>query len=178
MQKPLILPWNGVWPTIATDAFIAPNATIIGDVHIGSRSSVWFGVVIRGDVNHIRIGERTNIQDLTMVHVASKDGPTIIGNDILIGHSAIIHGCTLEDGAFVGMRATVMDYAVVESQAMVAAGALVGPNKRIPKGQLWAGSPAKFMRDLKPEHISEFKRATEHYAELGDGYRDTIAKLA
>lgn len=177
MQKPLILPWKGVWPTIAADAFIAPNATIIGDVHIGPQSSVWFGVVIRGDVNHIRIGARTNIQDLTMVHVASETGPTVIGDDVLIGHTAIIHGCTLENGAFVGMRATVMDYAVVESKAMVAAGALVGPGKRIPGGQLWAGTPAKFMRDLKPEEIADFKHSTDHYAGIGQTYRSVIADL-
>jgi len=177
MQKPIILPWKGIWPTIAPDAFIAPNATIIGDVHIGSKSSVWFGVVIRGDVNTIRIGERTNIQDLTMVHVASAEGPTTIGNDVLIGHSAIVHGCTLEDGAFVGMRATVMDYAVVESQAMVAAGALVGPNKRVPARQLWAGTPAKFMRELSDEALAGFKEGTDHYAELGVAYREMLKTL-
>lgn len=173
----LVLPWKGVIPKVAPDAFIAPNATLIGDVVIGSRSSVWFNVVIRGDVNHIRIGDRTNIQDGTIVHVATKNGPTLIGNDVLIGHGAIVHGCTLEDGCFVGMAATVMDHAVVESGAMVAAGALVGPGKRVPTGQLWAGTPAKFMRDLKPEEMADMKRQIAGYADIADAYRAMIAGL-
>lgn len=171
MTKPLILPWKGVWPTIAADAFIAPNATIIGNVVIGARSSVWFNCVLRGDVNQITVGERTNIQDGTIVHVSTYDGPSTIGNDVLIGHAAIIHGCTLEDGSFVGMAATVLDDAVVEKGAMVAAGALVGPRKRIPAGQLWAGTPARFVRDLKPAEAEEIKSATARYADLGDAYR-------
>ncbi|MSO99105.1 MAG: gamma carbonic anhydrase family protein [Rhodospirillaceae bacterium] len=175
MQQPIILPWKGVRPTVAADAFIAPNATLIGDLVIGARSSIWFNVVMRADVNYIRVGERTNIQDGTIVHVATNDGPTLIGNDVLIGHAAIIHGCTLEDGCFVGMAATVMDDAVVEAGAMVAAGALVGPGKRVPKGQLWAGTPAKFMRELKPDEIASMKVQTGRYADLADAYRAMIA---
>lgn len=171
MTKPLILPWKGVWPTIAPDAFIAPTATLIGDVVVGSRSSVWFNCVLRGDVHKIRVGERSNIQDGTIVHVSTNDGPSIIGNDVLIGHGAIIHGCTLEDRSFVGMAATVLDDAVVEAGAMVAAGALVGPKKRIPGGQLWAGTPARFVRDLRPEEIEQMKVQTARYADLGDAYR-------
>lgn len=175
MQQPIILPWNGKTPQIAADAFIAPNATLIGDLVIGAQASVWFNVVIRADVNYIRVGERTNIQDGTIVHVATNNGPTLIGNDVLIGHAAIIHGCTLEDGSFVGMAATVMDHAVVESGAMVAAGALVGPGKRIPKGQLWGGSPARFMRELRPNEIEHMKAGTAGYVKLGQGYRDLVA---
>ena len=171
----LVLPWKGVLPQVAPDAFIAPNATLIGDVAIGARSSVWFNVVMRGDVNYIRVGERTNIQDGTIVHVATNDGPTIIGNDVLIGHAAIVHGCTLHDGCFVGMAATVMDDAVVESGAMVAAGALVAPGKRVPTGQLWAGTPAKFMRELKPDEIATMKVQTARYADLADAYRAMLA---
>ena len=171
MSTPTILPFKGVWPTIAADAFIAPNATVIGDVVIGARSSIWFNCVLRGDVNYIRVGARTNIQDGTIVHVATSDGPTIIGNDVLIGHAAIIHGCTLEDGCFVGMAATVMDDAVVESGAMVAAGALVGPNKRVPHGQLWAGKPAKFLRELKAKEIADMKVQTARYADLAATYK-------
>ncbi|MBL8643092.1 MAG: gamma carbonic anhydrase family protein [Rhodospirillaceae bacterium] len=176
MQQPLILPWKDARPKIAEDAFIAPNATVIGDVVIGARSSIWFGVVMRGDVNYIRVGERTNIQDGTIVHVATKNGPTLIGNDVLIGHAAIIHGCTLEDGCFVGMGATVMDHAVVEAGAMVAAGALVGPNKRVLKGQLWGGAPARFMRTLRDEEIEHMKAGTAGYAVLGEGYRAMLAQ--
>jgi carbonic anhydrase/acetyltransferase-like protein (isoleucine patch superfamily) len=175
VHKPTILPWKGVRPIVAADAFIAPTATLIGDLVIGARSSVWFNVVLRGDVNYIRIGARTNIQDGTIVHVATNDGPTLIGDDVLIGHAAIIHGCTLEDGCFVGMAATVMDDAVVETGAMVAAGALVTPGKRVKRGQLWAGSPAKFMRDLTEAEVAQMKVQTARYADLADAYREMIA---
>ena len=126
-------------PRIAPDAFIAPNAVIIGDVEIGSQTNVWFNCVIRGDVNTIRIGNRTNIQDGTVIHVTRKTGPTKIGSGVTIGHMVLLHACTLEDNSFVGMQSTIMDNAVVESGGMVAAGAIVTPNKRIPRGQIWAG---------------------------------------
>ncbi len=174
MQTPVILPWKGVWPTIAADAFIAPNATIIGDVHIGSKASIWFNVVLRADVSYIRVGDRSNIQDGTIVHVSSKNGPTLIGNDVLIGHNAIIHGCTLEDGSFVGMGATAMDHALVESSAMLAAGALLAPNKRVPKGQLWGGSPARFMRTLSDDEITAMSKGTAGYVTLGEEYRRVV----
>ncbi|MDX2225403.1 MAG: gamma carbonic anhydrase family protein [Rhodospirillaceae bacterium] len=167
---PTILPWKGVWPTIAADAFVAPNATIIGDVQIGAQASIWFNCVLRGDVNYIRVGARTNIQDGTIVHVATNDGPTLIGADVLIGHGAIIHGCTLHDGCFVGMAATVMDDAVVETGGMVAAGALVGPGKRVPAGQLWAGTPARFMRNLTPDEVAQMKVQTDRYVDVAQGY--------
>jgi len=175
MTTPLILPWKGIMPRIAADAFIAPNATVIGDVEIGSLSSIWFGVVIRGDVSRIRIGARTNIQDLAVVHVSSQGGeggtPAIIGDDALVGHSAIVHGCTVEDGAFIGMASTVLDGAVVEREAMVAAGALVGPRKRIPSRELWAGAPARFMRKLTDADIAGFRENCAQYAENGAIYR-------
>ena len=171
----IVLPWKGITPNVAVDAFVAPNAMLIGDLVIGARSSIWFNVVMRADVNYIRVGERTNIQDGTIVHVATNDGPTLIGSDVLIGHAAIIHGCTLEDGCFVGMASTVMDDAVVESGAMVAAGALVTPGKRVKSRQLWAGSPAKFMRDLTDAEVSQMKVQTARYADLADAYRAMIA---
>ena len=145
---PLILPYKGVTPTIAADAFIAPGATVIGDVVIGAASNVWFGCVVRGDVHEIRIGEGVNIQDGTVVHVSYRFAGTYIGDNVTIGHMALIHACTIEADAFIGMHATVMDKAVVESGAMVAAGAVVGPGKRVPTGQLWAGNPAAYKRDL------------------------------
>lgn len=171
MSGPIILPWKGVWPKIADDAFIAPNATIIGDVEIASKASIWFGCVVRGDVNYIRVGQRSNIQDGAIVHAETNGHPTIIGDDVLIGHLAVVHACTLESGCFVGMTSTLLDGAVVESQAMVAAGALIGPGKRVPSGQLWAGTPARFIRDLKPEEIAKFPKAIARYVELSQGYR-------
>jgi carbonic anhydrase/acetyltransferase-like protein (isoleucine patch superfamily) len=158
-------------PTIHPDAFIAPGAVVVGDVHIGKESNVWFGCVIRGDVNTIRIGERTNIQDGTVIHVTSKTGPTKIGSGITIGHSVLLHACTLEDGCFVGMHATVMDGAVVETGGMVAAGALVTYNKRIATGQLWAGNPAKYFRDLKQEEQEFIPISAQNYVTLAKAYR-------
>lgn len=175
MSGPIILPWRGVSPTIASDAFIAPSAVVIGDVVIGSGATVWFNCVLRGDVNHIRVGARTNIQDGTVVHVSYKTHPTIIGEDVLIGHMATIHGCTLEAKAFVGMRATVMDGVVVEREAMVAAGALIAPGKRIPQRQMWAGTPARFVREVKPEELAAFADAVARYAGLGEEYRTLLA---
>ena len=180
MSGPFILPWQGIMPRIAADAFIAPNATVIGDVEIGSRSSIWFGVVVRGDVAPIRVGARTNLQDNTVVHVASAAVvgtaiPTIIGDDVLVGHSAILHACTVENGAFIGMASKVLDKAVIESGAMVAACAMVGPGKRVPRGELWSGTPARLMRKLTEEEIAGFSRGTDHYAELGAAYRKQIA---
>jgi len=175
MSGPIILPWRGVSPTIAADAFIAPGAVVIGDVVIGAGVSIWFGCVIRGDVNHIRIGARTNIQDGTVVHVSYKTHPTIIGEDVLIGHQATIHGCTLESKSFIGMRATVMDGAVVECEAMVAAKALIAPNKRVLKRQMWAGSPGRFVRDVSEDELANFASAVERYVGLGAEYRAMLA---
>jgi carbonic anhydrase/acetyltransferase-like protein (isoleucine patch superfamily) len=170
-HPPIILPYQGIMPTIHPDAFIAPGAVVVGDVHIGKESNVWFGCVIRGDVNTIRIGERTNIQDGTVIHVTSKTGPTKIGSGITIGHSVLLHACTLEDGCFVGMHATVMDGAVVETGGMVAAGALVTYNKRIATGQLWAGNPAKYFRDLKQEEQEFIPISAQNYVTLAKAYR-------
>jgi carbonic anhydrase/acetyltransferase-like protein (isoleucine patch superfamily) len=157
-------------PKIAPDAFIAQNAVVTGNVVIGAQSSVWYGCVLRGDVHEIRIGERTNIQDGTIVHVTRERFGCTIGSDITIGHGAILHGCTLKDGCFIGMRATVMDGAVVESGAMVAAGALVAPGKVVKSGELWAGSPARFMRKLTEEDLAFFPVSAAHYAQLAWDY--------
>ncbi|OAB55112.1 gamma carbonic anhydrase family protein [Phormidium willei BDU 130791] len=181
MSAPLILPHRGIAPKIHPEAFVAETAVVIGDVEIGPGSSIWYGCVLRGDVNYIRIGSETNIQDGTVIHVNRpsdggdyrEDGggmPTVIGDRVTVGHSALLHACTLEDEAFIGMRATVMDLATVERHAMVAAGALVTPNKRVAAGQLWAGSPAKPMRALEPAEIAGFAPQAAHYARLGAGY--------
>jgi Carbonic anhydrases/acetyltransferases, isoleucine patch superfamily len=170
----LILPFKGTLPTIADDCFIAPNATVIGDVVIGGGTNVWFGCVIRGDVHEIRIGERTNIQDGTIVHVTGGKFGTYIGSGITIGHGAVLHACTLEDGCFVGMGATILDGAVVESGAMVAAGAVVTPGKRVKAGELWAGNPAKLMRALRPEDAAWFPVSADNYVKLAGQYRSEI----
>lgn len=170
-MNPIILPFRGILPTIAPDAFIAPGAVVIGDVHIGSGSNVWFGCVIRGDVNYIRIGSRTNIQDGTVIHVTRQTGPTLIGSGVTIGHSVLLHACTLEDDSFIGMHSTVMDGAVVESGGWLAAGALLPPGKRVPRGQIWAGNPARYLRDLKPSETSFIAISAQNYVELAQEYR-------
>ena len=178
----MILPYQGRVPRIADDAFVAPNATVIGDVEIGSQSSIWFGCVVRGDVNMIRIGERSNIQDGTVVHVASGTGggrghPAVIGDDVLIGHMATIHACLLQDRCVIGIQACILDGAVVEPDAMVAAGALVTPGKVIRTGELWAGTPAKYVRDVTEEEAEMWRALTEGYVELAETYRsDGIGK--
>ncbi len=171
MTLPLIMPWRGVSPRIAPTAFVAATAVVIGDVEIGEGSSIWFGTVVRGDVNHIRIGARVNIQDGSVVHVTGMGHPTLIGDDITVGHMALLHACTLESGCFIGMQACVMDGVVVESGAMVAAGALVTPGKRVRRGELWAGRPAKLMRELSPEEVAELANSPDRYAALAQAYR-------
>jgi carbonic anhydrase/acetyltransferase-like protein (isoleucine patch superfamily) len=166
----MIRAYKNVAPTIAKDAFIAEGAVVIGDVHIGAESNVWFGCVIRGDVNIIRIGSRTNIQDGTVIHVTRKTGPTIIGSGVTIGHSVLLHACTLEDDCFIAMHSTIMDGAVVESGAWVAGGALVTPNKRILKGQIWGGNPARYLRDMKEEEKQFIAISSKNYVELAKDY--------
>jgi carbonic anhydrase/acetyltransferase-like protein (isoleucine patch superfamily) len=165
-----LLSHKGVQPRIAGNVFIAPSATVIGDVEIGADTNIWFGCVLRGDVNEIRVGERTNIQDGTVVHVSRDSHGTYIGSDITIGHMALIHACTLEDGCFVGMRATIMDGCVVENGAMVAAGALVTPGKRVGRHQLWAGSPARPVRDLSEMDRAGMAATAAHYVKLAGEY--------
>ncbi|MBK8174590.1 MAG: gamma carbonic anhydrase family protein [Rhodospirillales bacterium] len=165
-----LLPYRGRLPRFAERVFIAPGASVIGDVEIGVQSSIWFGCVVRGDVNIVRIGARTNIQDGTVVHV-SKDGQgTFLGSDITVGHMALLHACTVEDGAFVGMRATIMDDCLVEAGAMVAAGALVTPGKRVRTGELWAGTPAKKIRDLNEQDRTMIAKLAPRYVALAADY--------
>jgi len=168
--KALILPYKGVLPTIAADAFIAQTAVVTGDVVIGAGSSVWYGCVLRGDVHEIRVGERSNIQDGTIVHCTRGKFGCYIGSDVTIGHGVILHACTLQDNCFVGMGATVMDGAIVESGAMVAAGALVTPGKVVRKGELWGGSPAKCLRQLSEAELAFFPVSAANYAALGWDY--------
>lgn len=163
-------------PNIADDVFIAPGAQVIGDVTIGQGSSIWFNCVLRGDVHVIKVGARTNIQDGTVVHVSRRTHGTYIGDDVLIGHMAMIHGCTLNDWSFVGLGAIVMDGCVIETDGMLAAGAMLTPGKTVRKGELWGGRPAKFMRKLTDEQIAANRKAAPGYASLAQVYRTDFAE--
>ena len=164
-QAPLYA-FEGKLPVVHPEAWVAPTAAVIGDVTIGARSNIWYHCVLRGDTNFIRIGARSNIQDGTIIHVNAGREPTVIGTDVTVGHAAIIHACTLEDGAFVGMGATVLDGAMVEGGAVLAACGVLPPGKRIPSGELWMGNPAKLARILTPEARAQFARTAPHYVAL------------
>jgi carbonic anhydrase/acetyltransferase-like protein (isoleucine patch superfamily) len=166
-----IIPYKGTSPQIKPSAYIAEGVAITGDVHIGEHSNIWFGVAMRGDVSDIRIGERTNIQDGSVIHVTRGMKGTHIGNDVTVGHMACLHACQIGDRAFIGMKACVLDGAIVEDEAMVAAGSLVTPNKRVPKHQLWAGSPARYMRDMTEEEIKFLRISADNYVKLGQEYK-------
>jgi len=162
----IILPFEGKTPKIAESAFIAPTAVVIGDVEIGDDSSIWFGCVVRGDVNEIRIGSGANIQDGTIIHVNSQTQGTYIGDNVTVGHMALIHACTLETGCFIGMNATVMDHAVVESGAVVGAGAVVTPGKRVKAGEVWGGIPARHLKKVGEAERKMIEYTAPHYVEL------------
>jgi carbonic anhydrase/acetyltransferase-like protein (isoleucine patch superfamily) len=164
-DAPTILTYEGVTPAIDDSAFIAPGARVIGHVTIGADSSLWYNVVVRGDGNTITIGARSNVQDGSVIHISTGTHATVIGDDVLIGHLALVHGCTLHDRAFVGFGAVVMDGCVIESDAMLAAGAMLTPGKRIPSGQLWAGRPARYMRDLSPEEMAGNQKGVAAYVQ-------------
>lgn len=166
-----IISFRGMTPVIDEDCFIAPTASVIGDVEIGAGSSIWFACVLRGDVNAIRIGRNTNIQDGTVLHVSDPPYGVVIGDNVLIGHLAMIHGCIIEDGAFIGMQSMVLDGAVIEAGAFVAAGSLVPPGKRVTAGQLWAGRPARPIRPLNDKDFRMRAKGAPHYVELGREYR-------
>ncbi len=162
----LILPFNGFRPKVDPTAFVAPNATLIGEVEIGADVGIWYTVVLRGDGPGIVVGAGSNLQDGTVVHVAARGQGTIVGKGVSVGHMALLHACTLQDHSFVGMHATVLDGAVVETGAMVAAGALVPPRKIVRAGELWAGNPAQKMRDMSDNDRAMIARTAAHYIEL------------
>lgn len=170
MMSSKILAFRGLSPEIDDSAFIAGNCAIIGDVKIGKNSSIWFNSVIRGDVCPIRVGDNTNIQDGSVVHTSRFNGPTYIGDNITIGHRAMIHACTIKDYAFIGMSATVLDGAVVEEYAFVAAGAVVTPGKIVRSKELWAGVPARFVRNLTDNDLFQMQDNCESYVNLAREY--------
>ena len=170
----LIVPYDGVRPRIAATVYVAPGATVIGDVEVGAESSIWFGAVIRGDFNKATIGERSNIQDRSVVHVDLVT-PSTIGSGVTVGHSAVIHGCTLEDGCLIGVRATVLDNSVVGRQAFIAAGAVVSPGTQVGERELWAGVPAKRMRDLTNDDLARMALAADSYVIHAREYKEAAA---
>jgi gamma-carbonic anhydrase len=162
----IIQPFKGVWPRIAANAYIAPGAVVVGDVAIGESASVWYGCVLRGDDHSITVGARTNIQDGAIIHVLLNEHPTVIGANVVVGHGARMHGCTLADGCLIGIGSIVLDGAVMESGAMLAAGAVLPPRKRIPARQLWVGNPAKHLRDVTDAEVDFIAFDVNHYADL------------
>src|SRR5512138_3709206 len=166
-----VIPYDGKAPRVAATAFLAEGSFVTGDVEIGEHSSVWFGTVVRGDVNHVRIGARTNLQDQSTVHVTSGTHPTVIGDDVTVGHKAVLHGCTVHDRSLVGIGAIVLDGAVVGPDAMVGAGALVPPGMVVPPGKLVLGAPAKVKRDLTPDEIAALRDSAARYARYAAIYR-------
>lgn len=163
---------KNVGPTISEDTFLADNATIVGDVTIGKACSVWWGAVIRGDVNKITIGNHTNIQDGAVIHCTYQKAATVIGNFVSIGHNAIVHGCTLKDSCLVGMGAIVMDRVIVESNAIVAAGAVVLEGTIVESGYIYAGVPAKKVKKIEGDLLNLFQRTADNYVMYKDWISD------
>jgi len=168
--QPLILPYGDRSPVLRPGVWIAPGAVVIGDVEIGEDSSVWFGTVVRGDIHFIRIGARTNLQDHCVVHVTRDRFPTVIGDEVTVGHRATVHGCTVGDGALIGIGASVLDGAVIGAEALVAAGAVVAPGFQVPPRTLVRGIPARPARELGAEEIATQRRRAHEYVETARGY--------
>ena len=173
-MTPYIKAYHGIMPNIHDSAFVAPGVVVTGNVAIGAESSIWFGCIIRGDVHSVTIGARTNIQDGTVIHVTRGDGPTRIGSGVTIGHRALLHACTLEDDCFIGMGAILLDNVIVESGAMVAAGAMVPPGKRVKKGEIWAGNPAKLFRSLSQKESDFIPVSAQNYVDLSREYKQLV----
>lgn len=166
----MIRPFQGIKPTVPQSCFVEETAVVIGDVVMGEDCSVWFNAVIRGDVNYIRIGDRTNIQDLCMLHVTHDTHPLIIGNEVTVGHSVILHGCTIHDRALVGMGAIIMDGAVIGEDSVVGAGALVVEGTVVPPKSVILGSPARVLRPATDEELAWIKESAENYVKYSRQY--------
>ena len=172
---PVILPVKGVLPQMGENCFIAPNATIVGDVIMGKDCSVWFNAVVRGDVNSIRMGDKVNIQDGAVIHATYQKTKTHIGNNVSIGHNAIVHGCTVEDNVLIGMGAIVMDNAHIGSNTIIAAGAVVLEGTQVEAGSIYAGVPAKKVKNVSQELIhGEIDRIANNYIMYADWFRDQV----
>ncbi len=169
----LILPVRGILPQIGNDCFLAPNATVVGQVIMGDYCSVWFNAVVRGDVHSITIGHHTNIQDGAVIHCTYQKFKTVIGNYVSIAHNAIVHGCTIEDEVLIGMGAIVMDGAVIKKNAIVAAGAIVLQHTVVEEGCIYAGNPAKFIKKVSPEQAEVFLRTANNYVMYKDWFQES-----
>lgn len=168
----LILPVHGVEPKFGHNCYLAENATVVGDVEMGDNCSVWFQAVVRGDVHRIRIGNKVNIQDGAIIHCTYKQAPTTIGNEVSIGHRAIVHGCTIHDHVLVGMGAIIMDHAVVESNCLIAAGAVVLEKSHLESGYIYAGVPAKKVKAISPEVFRHnIERIANNYLEYASWFK-------
>jgi carbonic anhydrase/acetyltransferase-like protein (isoleucine patch superfamily) len=174
---PVILPVEGVHPQFGEDCFIAPNATIVGDVVTGNQCSIWFNAVVRGDVNSIILGNKVNVQDGAVIHATYKKTKAIIGNNVSIGHNAIVHGCTLHDNVLIGMGSIVMDNAIVHSNTIIAAGAVVLEGTICEAGSIYAGVPAKKVKDISKDLISgEINRIADNYIKYSGWFKDASAQ--
>lgn len=172
----VILPVKGVFPEIPEDCFVAPNATVVGNVKMGNECSIWFNAVVRGDVNSIRMGDRVNIQDGACIHCTYQKTQTIIGNNVSIGHHAIVHGCTVEDNVLIGMGAIVMDGVRIGSNSIVAAGAVVLEDTEIPPGSIFAGVPARKVKDISQELLQgEVERIARNYVMYSSWFKEPQA---
>ena len=162
--------FRGVMPTIATSAFVDETAAVIGDVVIGSESSIWFNAVVRGDVHYIRIGHRTNVQDLSLLHVTHETNPLTIGDDVTVGHHVVLHGCTINNRVLIGMGTVIMDGVVIEEDCVVGAGALITERMHVPSKSLMLGSPAKLKRTLTDEELAWIKESAQNYVRYARQY--------
>jgi len=177
MAEPLILPYRGVSPRIDPSAWIAPNATVIGDAVIGAECSVWFNTIVRGDVNTIRIGDRVNLQDGVICHVTIARAPLTIHDRVSVAHGAIVHGCSLEEGCLIGIGARVLDHAIVGRQSLIAAGSVVREGQVIPPGELWAGIPAVKKRELSPDERQALLDTADRYVQYRLHYMGSTAEI-
>ncbi len=174
---PVILHVEGVYPKFGSNMFIAPNATIVGNVEMGDDCSVWFNAVVRGDVNAIRMGNKVNVQDGAIIHCTYKRTQTIIGNNVSIGHNAIVHGCTIDDNVLIGMGAIIMDRAHIGSNSIIAAGAVVLEETIVPAGTIFAGVPAKKVKDIVITQVhGEIDRIANNYIKYADWFRDQVTE--
>lgn len=174
----LILPVKDVFPEIGKDCFLAPNATIVGDVIMGDQCSVWFNAVVRGDVNSIRIGNKVNIQDGVVIHATYQKTKVHIGDNVSIGHNAVVHGCTLQNNVLIGMGAIVMDNAEIGTNSIIAAGSVVLEGTKVPCGSIYAGVPAVKIKDISEELISgEINRIANNYVHYSSWFKDAVADI-
>ena len=171
-----LFPYLDKFPKLHKNVFLAPGAKVAGEVEIGNDSSIWYNTVIRGDVNFVKIGKMTNVQDSSTLHVTKDKFPLIIGDKVTIGHSVVLHGCILNDLCLIGMRAVVLDGAIVEEKSMVAAGSVVVPGFTVPAGKLVAGVPGKIIRDLKKEEIDDFEKSAERYVNYARLTQESFSK--